>query len=113
MKILSSPTSSRDFDVGAVERADGERAVQRELHVAGAGGLGARRGNLLRQVGRGNDVLGGLDVVVRDEHDLQQAVDRRVVVDDVGDVVDQLDDELRHGVAGRRLAAEDDRARHG
>ena len=28
-----------DLDVGAVERADRHRAVQHELHVAGAGGL--------------------------------------------------------------------------
>jgi len=28
-----------DFDVGAVEGADGERAVEGHLHVAGAGGL--------------------------------------------------------------------------
>ena len=32
-----------DLDIGPVQRADGERTVQRELHVAGAGGLHARR----------------------------------------------------------------------
>ena len=36
MKMLSSPTRSLDLDIGAVERADGQRAVQRQLHVAGA-----------------------------------------------------------------------------
>ena len=34
-----------------------------------------------------------------------------VLVDDVGDGVDQLDDQLGHAIAGRRLAAEDHRAR--
>ncbi len=37
-----------DLDVGAVRRADGERAVHAELHVAGAGRFLARGGNLLR-----------------------------------------------------------------
>ena len=32
-----------DLDIGAVQRADGQRAVQRQLHVAGAGRLHARR----------------------------------------------------------------------
>ena len=66
-----------DLDVGAVERADRQRAVQRELHVAGAGGLHAGGRNLLRQIGRRNDVLGEADIVVRQEHDLQPAADLR------------------------------------
>ena len=41
-----------DFDVGAVERADRERAVERELHVAGAGGFHAGGRDLLGKVGR-------------------------------------------------------------
>ena len=44
-----------DLDVGAVAGADGQRAVHRQLHVAGAGGLHAGRRNLLAQVGGGND----------------------------------------------------------
>ena len=43
-----------DLDVGAIERADGERTVHRELHVAGAGGFGARSRNLLGKVGGRN-----------------------------------------------------------
>jgi hypothetical protein len=42
-----------DLDVGAVVGADGQRAVERELHVAGARGFGAGGGDLLRQVGPG------------------------------------------------------------
>src|SRR5665647_1318421 len=41
-----------DLDVRAVERADGECAVERELHVPGAGGLLAGERDLLGQVGR-------------------------------------------------------------
>ena len=40
--------------IGSVHGADGEGAVQHELHVARARGLGARCGDLLRQV-RGRD----------------------------------------------------------
>jgi hypothetical protein len=42
-----------DLDVGAVQRADGQRAVHRELHVAGARGLLAGGRDLLGQVGAG------------------------------------------------------------
>ena len=35
------------LDIGAVERADGQRAVERELHVAGARGLHAGGRDLL------------------------------------------------------------------
>ncbi len=101
-----------DFDIGAVERADGQRAVQRQLHVAGAGGFHARGRNLFGQVGGGNDHLREADIVVRQERDLQAPGDHRIVVDDVGDVVDQLDDQLGVAIARRRLAGEDFHARH-
>jgi hypothetical protein len=53
MKMFSSPDLLADLDVGAVERADGERAVERQLHVAGARGLLAGGGDLLGEVGAG------------------------------------------------------------
>ena len=62
-----------DLDVGAVDGADGQRAVERELHVAGAGGLLAGQRDLLGQVGRRDDLLGEGDVVVGQEDDLQPA----------------------------------------
>ena len=101
-----------DFDIGAVERADGQRAVQRELHVAGAGGFHAGGRNLLGEVGGGNDHLGEADIVVGEEDDLQPPADRGIVVDDLGDVVDQLDDQLGVAIARRRLAGEDLDPRH-
>ena len=101
-----------DLDVGAVVGADGQRAVQRELHVAGARGLGAGGGDLLRQVGAGHDELGHRHAVVRHEHHLQPAAQARVVVDHLADVVDQPDDLLGHVVARRGLAGEDHGARH-
>ena len=41
-KKFSAPDFLANLDVGAVQRADGQRAVHPELHVAGAGGLLAR-----------------------------------------------------------------------
>ena len=101
-----------DLHVGAVERADGERTVQGELHVAGAGGFCAGGGNLLRKVGRGDDDRGAAHVVVGYEHHLEPPAHARIVVHHVAHVVDQLDDQFRHVVAGRGLAGEDHRARH-
>ena len=51
-------------------------------------------------------------IVVRQEHHPQQVARDRIVVDHLGDVVDQLDDQLRLRVARRRLAGEDLHARH-
>ncbi len=96
-----------DLDVGTVEGADRERAVEGELHVSGARGFHAGRGDLLRQVGRRDDRLGEAHRVVRQEHDLQPAGDIGVVVDGLGHVERQLDDQLGLAVARRRLAAED------
>ncbi len=101
-----------DFDIGAVERADRQRAVQRELHVAGAGGFHTRGGNLLGQIRGRNDHLGEADIVIRDEHHFEPADGVRVAVDDFGDVIDQLDDQLGIAIARCRLAGEDFDARH-
>src|SRR5690606_14364369 len=100
------------FHVGAVQGADGEGPVEGELHIAGAGGFHAGGGNLLGQVGGGNDHFGQADVVVGQEHHLELATQGRVVVDGAGDVVGQLDDQLGLVVAGGRLAGEDLHPRH-
>ena len=61
----SSPRPrARGSRVRAVEGADGERAVEGELHVAGAGGFLARGRDLLRQVRRGVYACAVLDVEV-------------------------------------------------
>ncbi len=95
------------LDIGAVERADRQRAVERHLHVAGARGFHARRRDLLGEIDRGNDHFREADVVVRQEHDFQQTANGRVVVDGARHVDRQLDDELGLRVARRRLARED------
>ena len=60
-----------DFDIRAVERADGERAVERELHVAGAARFLAGGGDLLGQIGGGINEVRVLHVEVGEEDDLQ------------------------------------------
>src|SRR5205807_8101049 len=86
-----------DLDIGAIESANGQGAVERKLHVAGAGGFHASGRNLFGEVGGRNDDFREADIVVGQESDLQPAGYRGIVVDDRGDVVDQLDDQL--GVA--------------
>ena len=64
------------------------------------------------QMGTRDDPLGVGYIVVGDEHQFQFAADLLVVVDDVSHIVDEPDDVLGHRITGRRLAADDDGARH-
>ena len=82
----------QDFDVGAVQRADGECAVQCEFHVAGAAGFGTGERDLFGDVRRWDDELRQADAVVGDEDDFDEVADAAIVVDDVGDVVGEVDD---------------------
>ena len=82
-----------------------------KLHVASARSLGTSQGNLLAQIGSRYDLLGERDTIVVQEEELKSVAHNRVIVDDAGDVVDELDDLLGHVVAGRRLAADHDDAR--
>ena len=100
------------FDVGAVEGADGERAVERELHVAGPRRLHACGRDLFGKISGGNHRFGDAHVVIGQEDDLEQVANGRVSVDDGRDVVDELDDELRPVIAGRSLTGEDLHTRH-
>src|SRR5690606_16545825 len=84
-----------DLDVGAVHRADGERAVECQLHVARTGRFGAGGGDLLGQIRRRHDDLRGRYTVVGHEQDLEPVRQAGVVVDLGRHVVDQLDDQLR------------------
>ena len=88
------------------------RAVEREFHVAGAGGFHAGGRNLFGEIGGRNDHFRQADIVVGQERDLQASGDHGIIVDDFGDVVDQLDDQLGVAVARRRLAGKDLDARH-
>ena len=99
MKMFSGPTCSPNLDIGAVERADGQRAVQRQLHVAGARRLHPGGRDLLRQVGGRDDRFREAYIVVRQENHLQPVADHRIGVDHLRHIVRELDDELRPIVA--------------
>ena len=96
-----------DLHIRAVHRSQCRSAVQHELHVAGTGGfLGCRR-NLLRNIRCRENDLTVADLVVFDEHYLEAAGKRRIVIYGSCHGVDQLDDQLRDLIPGRCLCAED------
>ncbi len=94
MKMFSAPTCSQDFDIGAIEGADGERAVEREFHVAGAGGFHAGGRNLLGEIGGGDDRLRQAHIVVRQEYELELVAHERIGIDHPRHVMRELDDQL-------------------
>ena len=96
-----------DFDVRAVARAQRNRAVQHQLHIAGAAGLRARGRNLFGYIGGGNDLFRIAAIVIVAEYHAHAIVYRVIRIDDRRDAVDQQDYRLRAGVAGRALRAED------
>src|SRR4051812_12234294 len=75
------PDLFANLDVGAIEGANRERPIHRELHVARTRALFTRRRNLLRQIRRGDDLLRVRDVVVREVHDLESVCHVAVVID--------------------------------
>ena len=96
------------LDGGAVARPQGERAVHHELHVGRATRLVAGGGDLVGDVGRGDEPLGQGDVVLREEEDLQPPLRDRVPVDGAGQVAEELDDDLGEPVGRRGLAGEEE-----
>ena len=59
-----------DFNIGAVQRANGQGAVERELHIAGATGFLAGGRDLFTEICGRVDALRVLNVEVGAEHDL-------------------------------------------
>src|SRR4051812_46604937 len=106
-----SPDLFTDFDVRAVERANGQRAVESKLHVARSGGFLAGSRNLLRKVGRRIDPLRIRDVKIGEEDDTQAAADRRIIIYHLRNRVDQLDDQLGHKITRGSFSAKNKSAR--
>mmetsp|Transcript_75613 Transcript_75613/g.180647 ORF Transcript_75613/g.180647 Transcript_75613/m.180647 type:complete len:244 (-) Transcript_75613:1767-2498(-) len=94
-----------NFNVGAVHGAHDEAPIHHELHVGGAAGFRAGRGDVLGDVGGRDHHLGRGDAVVGHEGALQVGCSVRVRVDDLRHVADELDDDLCVDVGRRRLAA--------
>ena len=59
-----------DLYIGTVHGAEGQGAVQHELHVAGAGSLLGGKADLLGQVAGRDELFSGGDVVVLHKHHL-------------------------------------------
>ena len=100
-----------NLNVRPVERADGERAVKRKFHVAGAACLLACGGNLLRQIRGRIDEVRVRYIEVREEGNLKPVVYGGVGVRGLAGGVDQFDDALGEEVTRRSLASEDATAR--
>src|SRR6185369_1321560 len=98
-----------DFDVGTVQCADGKGAVDSKLHVAGTRSLFPGHGYLLGKVRRRIDQLAACYVEVREEHNLEPAGHVGICIYYFSHRIDQLDDQFRHVVTGRRLATENER----
>jgi hypothetical protein len=98
-----------DLVVGAVMRGNRKGAVERQLHVTGARGLGTRGRDLFRKIGGGDQVLRRLHVVIGDEHHFERTAHGGIVVDCIGDLIDQPDDALGHHITWCGLARKNHR----
>ena len=97
-----------DLHIGAVQGAQGHGAAEHQLHISRAGGLGARGGDLLGDVGGGDDVLGVGAVIVLYEHHLHLPGHGRIAVDQLCQAVEVADDGLGAAVARGGLGAEEE-----
>ena len=97
-----------NLHVGTVERAQGQSAVEHELHVGGAARLLGGQADLLGDVSSGDHALGSGDVVVLDHDNLQVGSHVGVVCNPLGQRQDQVNDVLGDSVGRGRLAAKDD-----
>jgi len=73
--MFSAPTWVADFDVGTVQRADGQAPLSASFMLPDAGRPPCRRSKSARQIGRGYDDFREADIVVGKEHDLQPSGD--------------------------------------
>jgi len=101
-----------DFNIGAIQRADRQRAVQRKFHITRARCFHARGRNLLRQIGCRNDLFCKADIVIGNEHHFEQLTHGWIGIDPAGDIIGQFDDEFGRVIGGRCLAAKNLHPRH-
>ena len=99
------------FNVCAVVGSERYGAVEHELHVSGAGRLGARGGNLFGNICGCNQLFSVGNVVVLNEYNVDKTLHGRVGIYERGNFIDVLDDGLGAGVSGCGLRAEDERCR--
>src|SRR4051812_42813224 len=98
--------------IGSVTGTDDQTSVQDEFHVTSTTAFCTGGGNVLAEIrGRANN-LGLADVVVLDEDYLQEITNLRILVHNLGHLVDKVDDCLRHPVSRSSLASKDRNTRH-
>ena len=88
---VSNADFLRDFDVGTVDGTEQQTTVETELHVRRTGRLRSGGGDVLADVGRGNEDLSEGYGVVGEEVKAEKVLGVGVVVDDACDVDDQAD----------------------
>lgn len=98
--------SFTDFNIGAVESAEGDGAVHHEFHIASARGFFGGSRNLFGNVGGGVNDLANGDAKVFNEDNLQLAVNGGVVVNEFGDGKNEADSFFGNVVARGSLSAE-------
>ena len=93
---VTLPDLLRDLDVRAVDGADQKAAVQAELHVRRARRFRAGRGDVLGDIGGGDEDLGEGDGIVGEEEEGEEVLGVGVLVDDACDVDDKADGLSQH-----------------
>ena len=97
---------ARHFDVCAVERADGQSAVDHELHVARAARLFTGQRDLFGNFRCRHQFFRHCNVVFLGVYDVELFVDLGVLANIFGEEPDELDDLFGHVIARSRLCAE-------
>ena len=95
-----------NLDVCAIQCAQRHRAVQHELHVAGAGRLRAGRGDLFGHIRRRENPFRIGNLIIFNKYHLDFAADGRVIIHHIRHRIDQFDGQLGIPVAGSRFSAE-------
>jgi len=96
-----------DFDVCTIESADDETTVHDKLHVACSRSLCSCCADVLGEIRCRDDFFSKRDAVVGDEDDLEQVADDRISIDDIGNSVDETDDELCSLISSSSLTGKD------
>src|SRR4029079_5872645 len=79
-----------NFYIRAVERSDGERAIEGEFHVPRAARFLSRGGDLLGEIGGGVNVMRVLHIEIREEDDLQPVTDCGIIIHELTRGGDEL-----------------------
>ncbi|CAH0326536.1 hypothetical protein SRABI106_04689 [Rahnella aquatilis] len=106
------PDLFSNLNVRAVECADGQRAVQCQFHVAGAGSFFTSGRNLLGNISRRDHQFSHGHAVIRNKHHFDAVTHQRIVIHFFRDFVDGIDDVFRQVITRCRFRAEQEHTRH-